>query len=472
MPQQLSTNTFTTAKWIVSANAYDGTHTTIGAALTSASSGDTIFIRPGTYTENPTLKAGVNLTAFVCDAFTPNVIISGTCTLSTVGTVTISGIELQTNSSFALTVSGSVASVVNLIDCRLNCSNNTGISLTSSSASSQIAMYLCTGNLGTTGIAYFAHSGAGNITILYCNSLANSGASTTQNTISGAGSFNLDNSFLASPVSYSSTSLGSINWSAIDTSALNVTPLTINISGAITSDYSKFVSGSATPIVVTAGLLAIRNADLESSASTNVSGAGGLNYSNLTFTNTNHGMTVTTPFAYTGTSTSWVFISTKTASSSATISFTDMVSKGAFPAYALVLQNVVPATNNTSFSAQVSSNGGSSYLNSGYATVSSSQSTLGISATTSTTSWLLVQADVANTAALGLSGTVYMYNVNSGVTPSFNGTLAYSSVSAGHTDTATTGGFGPATTTVNAIQLLFSSGNISTGTFSLFGINL
>jgi pectin methylesterase-like acyl-CoA thioesterase len=59
----LSTNNYGPAKFIVSSSAANGTHTTIAAALTSASTGDTIFIRPGTYTENLTLKAGVNLTA-------------------------------------------------------------------------------------------------------------------------------------------------------------------------------------------------------------------------------------------------------------------------------------------------------------------------------------------------------------------------------------------------------------------------
>src|SRR5690242_8473255 len=115
--QILPSNTFTTAKWIVSATASDGTHTTIGAALTSASSGDTIFIRPGTYTENLTLKAGVNLTAYTCDALTPNVTISGTCTFTAAGTVSISGIRLQTNSAALLAVTGSAASIVNLDNC-------------------------------------------------------------------------------------------------------------------------------------------------------------------------------------------------------------------------------------------------------------------------------------------------------------------------------------------------------------------
>ena len=138
--QQLSTNTFTTAKWIVSPTASDGTHTTIAAALTAASSGDTIFIRPGIYTENPTLKAGVNLSAYICDAFTPNVTISGKCTFTGSGIVSISGIRLQTNNDFLLAVTGSSASVVKLINCYFDITNHTAISYTSSSASSQINM--------------------------------------------------------------------------------------------------------------------------------------------------------------------------------------------------------------------------------------------------------------------------------------------------------------------------------------------
>ena len=110
----LSTNNYGPAKFIVDASAANGTHTTIAAALTSASSGDTIFIRPGTYTENLTLKAGVNLCAFDCDDLTPNVTISGKATFTAAGTVTISGIRLQTNSDFLLAVTGSAASIVHL----------------------------------------------------------------------------------------------------------------------------------------------------------------------------------------------------------------------------------------------------------------------------------------------------------------------------------------------------------------------
>lgn len=86
-------NPMSSARWIVDPLGFNGTHTTIAAAITSATAGDTIFLLPGTYTENPTLKAGVNICAFECDSGestgTSNVIINGTVTASYVGTVSL-----------------------------------------------------------------------------------------------------------------------------------------------------------------------------------------------------------------------------------------------------------------------------------------------------------------------------------------------------------------------------------------------
>lgn len=183
MAQVLSTNTFGAAKWIVSSDATQGTHTTIAAALISASSGDTIFIRPGTYTENLTLKAGVNLTAFDGDAFTPNVTISGKATASFSGSCSISGVRLQTNGDFALVVSGANPTIVNLIECYLNCTNNTGISFTSSNSSAEISIRDCEGDLQTTGIKIFDSSSAGSLYINY-SFFFNTGGSSAANTIS------------------------------------------------------------------------------------------------------------------------------------------------------------------------------------------------------------------------------------------------------------------------------------------------
>ena len=178
MVQQLSTNTFGTAKWIVSPTASDGTHTTIASALTSASSGDTIFIRPGTFTENISLKAGVNLCAYTCDAQTPNVTILGKCSASFNGTASLSGIQLKTNSDNCLAVTGSSDTVIYLVNCYINANNNTAVSYSSSGANSRVWFYSCNGNLATTGIAYFASSGAGTVKI-FGGSWENLGGSTT-----------------------------------------------------------------------------------------------------------------------------------------------------------------------------------------------------------------------------------------------------------------------------------------------------
>lgn len=292
MAQQiLSTNTFTTAKWIVSATASDGTHTTIGAALTSASSGDTIFIRPGTYTENLTLKAGVNLAAFEGDDDTPNVTISGKATFSTVGTISISNIRLQTNSDFFLVLSGSVASIIYLKSCYLNCSNNTGISYTSSSASSQIYIDTCFGNLATTGIAYFANSGAGIMWFLNCF-LTNTGASSTANTIS-AGNVTFFHTVLSNPVTSSATGSFGFFYSNIDTSATNSISFTVGGSSTHQVFESTLYSGTASAITISQ-TLNIRNCIVDSSNTNAITGAGTINYSGLSFNNTSSTINTTT----------------------------------------------------------------------------------------------------------------------------------------------------------------------------------
>lgn len=106
-----------TARFIVGILAKGANYTTITAALAAAVSGDTIFIQTGTYTEDLTLKDGVNMTAFNCDALTPNVIIVGTCTASFTGTASYSGIQFKTNGAAAILVTGANAIVVNMTNC-------------------------------------------------------------------------------------------------------------------------------------------------------------------------------------------------------------------------------------------------------------------------------------------------------------------------------------------------------------------
>lgn len=276
----ISTNNYGPAKFIVDASAANGSHTTIASALTSASSGDTIFIRPGTYTENIILKAGVNLSAYICDSSlnaTGHVIINGTCSMTTAGTVTISGIELQTNSAALLSVTGSAASVVELVNCYLNMSNNTGITFSSSNATSSISISECRGNLGTTGIGIFSHSSSGTLSITR-SIFSNSGASTTANTCS-AGGVSLTVAFLANPITCSGTGKITAKFSEIDTAG-NTTALT-TVSGQVNElDFVRLSSGSATPLSV-GGTVTASSLLLHHTNGTAVTGAGVFVYSDV-----------------------------------------------------------------------------------------------------------------------------------------------------------------------------------------------
>lgn len=304
MVQAVSTNTFGVAKWIVSATASDGTHTTIATALTSASSGDTIFIRPGSYTENLTLKAGVDLVAFSGDSDTPNVTIIGNATFTGAGTVTISNIRLQTTSAAFLTVSGSAASIVNLKNCYLNCTNNTGITYSSSSTSSVINILDCTGDIGTTGIALFTATGAGQGGIsssgmyLKNTEITNSGGSTTANTTSACLVITSKCKFF-NPITTSSTGSLGIYYTQVECQNQNATALTLAGTGSGTGQFSEFTSGTASAISIGTGTtFTLTNSQVASSNTNAITGAGTLNYSSIVFAGSSSTVNTTTQTPY------------------------------------------------------------------------------------------------------------------------------------------------------------------------------
>lgn len=307
--QQLSTNTFCEAKWVVSPNAYDGTHTSISSAIASASSGDTIFIRPGTYTENPTLKAGVNLTANICDAqtenaSTANVIISGTVTASYTGAASISGICLQTNSSFAVVQSGSNLCTLILTNCFIHGTNNTAIQITNSAPGSFFYMDKCRGNLAA-GNAYFSASGAGKNYIFGC-SLLNDGGSVVASTIS-SGAWDIRNTFFANAITNSGvvsitislcTIFGAVicsNNGGIASGNCSYQTFTSSGTGSCTFTSCNFFGSTNTAITVGSGCIVTATlCDVNSSNANAISGTGTLNYANITFSGTSSNINTTT----------------------------------------------------------------------------------------------------------------------------------------------------------------------------------
>lgn len=277
--QQLSTNTFGPAKFIVtpSATPWLGTHTTIASAITSAAGlggNQTIAILPGTYTENLTLRPGINLTGWGTDASqsaTGTVVIIGKLSFSSAGTVNIYGIQLQTNSDFCVEITGSAVSRVELTNCYVNCSNNTGLNLNSSGVGSYISLLNCNGDVGFAGGSLFdVASGA-----LYINDsfITNSISSTTPSSNSGTGRIFIQYSVLSFPVN-SSGSGGVLVEASLISNGSNTTCLTSS-AGTLTLNGSIINSGSATAIVVnTPGQTQISLNNIASSNASVISGTG------------------------------------------------------------------------------------------------------------------------------------------------------------------------------------------------------
>lgn len=248
-----------------------------------------IYIKPktGAYVENITLVDGINLIGFG-----KSTVIQGKITMSTAGTASINGLRLQTNSDFALAVTGSAATILNVNNCNITCSNNTGISYTSSSASSQLNLYQCTGNLSTTGIGIFSASGAGELAIFFSRFL-NTGGSTTAST-SSAGVVRTKDATFNSPVSFTGTSSLNMNYTRFSTDATNSTCLTYNSSGTATTNFCIFGSGTATAVVCTSGTITLQNCSVNSTNAAAISGAGTVRSANLSFLNTSSTISATT----------------------------------------------------------------------------------------------------------------------------------------------------------------------------------
>jgi hypothetical protein len=161
----------------------------------------------------------------------------------------------------------------------------------------------------------------------------------------------------------------------------------------------------------------------------------------------------------------WEKISVTTVSSAvATLNFTDL---GAYSALRLTMNNVRPSSDNQSFRMRLSSNNGTSFI-----TTSTYNSSIGLKTTnTSISYWNLTNNDAAGSATGdgGVSGVLFINNFNIAQ----DTTMGMSYVAGSQDGNTYNGGFvngGEQTqSAMNAIQFLFSGGNISTGTFLLEG---
>lgn len=269
-----------------------GTFTTIQAAITAASSGTIIFIRPGTYTENLTLKNGITLTSYPVGGSNSNspVIILGKAIDNGVGlNFVFCGIQLKTNSDYV--VSLTAASSISLVNCNVNANNNTALNMTNASAN--IYLYSCIGNVATTAISLYSMT-TGDLWI-YNSQVSNTGNTVTGPTQSG-GIVTIYDSEINIPLANTSASQLSIYRSIIDTNTTNTIAITTAGSGSSHKiEFCEILSGSASAISVGSGTtVSCYNTIVNSSNTNAITGAGTINYGAVTFSGSSSTINTTT----------------------------------------------------------------------------------------------------------------------------------------------------------------------------------
>lgn len=160
-------------------------------------------------------------------------------------------------------------------------------------------------------------------------------------------------------------------------------------------------------------------------------------------------------------------LNTLTASNSASLSDTTSLTSS-YDFYEIVLENIVPSTNDTTLELQVHANGSfqtSSYVaNLGY----TGSGAMGVAQNTSAIQ--LSQGSIVQNSGQGLSGVIHIIRPSGTATPKtiFGRSATYTGLLF---SAAIFGGMYNGDQAVDGLQILFSSGNIASGTLKVYGMN-
>lgn len=164
-----------------------------------------------------------------------------------------------------------------------------------------------------------------------------------------------------------------------------------------------------------------------------------------------------------------VLLETQTASSSATIDFTSLSTD--YRTFKIVYDSVVPATDGSQLYIRTSTDGGSTFDNgsSDYQYVRHLAVTTSSSAFAATTTHIVATGGgVGSGTGESANGEVTLFNPSGTSYTYIQATASYMD-NLGRPDWSSTAGFRAASEDVDAIQFLFASGNIASGTFKLYG---
>ena len=260
-------------EWIVDPTLNNGTHQTITAAMADAVSGDTIIVRPGTYTENFTLKAGVDLAGLPTRKSSSSTRIIGKITYTDTGQASIVNLSLTTNLDYAISLTGANSGTLLLKNCYLRAEDNNCVLVNNTNAN--IHLWECMTSQAST-FAMFTGT-AGNISGNYCQTLNSGGTVAPSSTAEKALTFRF--SEINFPLSSSSTGTIGVLHCRMPMASLNITAITTAGTGVSRVIHSEIESGSASAISVGSGTELFCDESLIISNNTNaITGAGTIRY--------------------------------------------------------------------------------------------------------------------------------------------------------------------------------------------------
>lgn len=173
-----------------------------------------------------------------------------------------------------------------------------------------------------------------------------------------------------------------------------------------------------------------------------------------------------------------VLLNTLTPSGVATINDTTSI-VATYDEYMIVLRNVVPATNNAGLLLRISQDAGATYKATTYDTMITGALVSGTAsgAETEGTGYLLsgknvVFDGVSNNASYGVSGLFYLHSPNNSTSRKMiSGSVSWLSGGVARREVGTIGGhYDGNNIAINALQFIFTAGNITSGSIKIYGI--
>ncbi len=260
-------------------------------------------------------------------------------------------------------------------------------------------------------------------------------------------------------------------WPATSTANRILYSSSTSVIGEITSANSAVLvtNSSGVPAfsgTMTNGQLIIGSTSGTPTAATLTQGSG--------ITITNGAGTIT--IAASGSSGAWTKISAATASNSATIAFTGLTST--YMMYMVVVDRALPVTDAVGFELQVSTDGGSTYYSTNeysYANMVaySSDGSYNARGAQGVAACLMTGTDsaynVGNAANRGITGQLFLYNPSATSYGRTTGSFSFTDAGGALKESSHAGSINVAAD-IDAIRFLFSSGNINTGNFTLYGL--